>query len=357
MNKNSFLHISDLHFSKSDHLKSSKDEISHFEIKRSILSYISSTIVDKQIGAVIISGDLELDSTDNILPYLNKWLDVGSKIFIAFGEHDCREMRDELIARTRDLSGLYIFEEPRVVNDELLDFCVYGMSCDSKQSGFTQSYFELAEYDQSKPAIFLTHPCSLPRNKSRQLGCKYYAVGHIHRHFIEKIGVGVYLGRPGHLYSIWDGDGKAWPVGGIIGEFIDNQLQLGWLEFPFPQTVRIYVDPYQRQNNKELFVIENCSSENGIKVSEILEGEWSNQNFRGIFTGYYDLETCKLNILIKEILKIFINDIFVTPSDSSGMKKKYGHSRAVFTAKTLLSNEELFNEYIDRIIKASDKTQ
>lgn len=357
MNENRFLHISDLHFFKSDHQKGRKDGINHFEIKKKILDYISSIIISDQIGAILISGDLELDSTDHFLPYLINWLGVGSKVFIVFGEHDLRDKRNELIESTKDLSGLYIFDEPRMVNDEALDFCVYGMSCESKQSGFTQSFLSITDYKHIKPGIFLTHPCNLPRSKTKILGCKYYAVGHIHQHFIEEIDENVYLGRPGHLYSLWDGDGKAWPVGGIIGEFRENQIHLDWLEFPFPQTVRIYVDPYHLKDDKKLLVIENCSFEKGNKISEIIEGEWKDQKYRGVFKSQIDIDDNKLNLLIEEILKVFIDEIVVTPSDPLMMKRKYGYSRAVFNARTLLNDTVLFNEYMDRIFKASSKTQ
>ena len=231
-----------------------------------------------------------MDSTDNLLPHLINWLDAGSRIFIAFGEHDLRDKRNELIERTKGLPGLYVFDEPRMVNDEMLDFCVYGMSCESKQSGFTKSFQDIPNYEHIKPGIFLTHPCDLPRSKTKKLGFKYHAVGHIHKHFVEKIGDNVYLGRPGHLYSLWDGDGKAWPVGGIIGEFREDQIHLEWLEFPFPQTVRIYIDPFQLEDNKELLVIENCSFEKGNKISEIIEGEWSDQKYRGVYKSHIDID-------------------------------------------------------------------
>lgn len=70
--ENRFLHISDLHFFDSDHLKSKKDGLSHYEIKRQILGAISSIIKDNHIGAVIISGDLELDSAGNLIHFLNE---------------------------------------------------------------------------------------------------------------------------------------------------------------------------------------------------------------------------------------------------------------------------------------------
>lgn len=65
MKENKFIHISDLHFFRSNHLKSSKDGLSHFEIKRHLLGHISSMIQEYEVGAVLIFGDLELDSAEN----------------------------------------------------------------------------------------------------------------------------------------------------------------------------------------------------------------------------------------------------------------------------------------------------
>lgn len=92
----------------------------------------------------------------------------------------------------------------------------------------------------------------------RQLGFKYYAVGHIHFSNIDRVGTS-YIGRPGHLYSLWDGRGKAWPARGILGELNNDELQLALLDFPSPQTVRIYVDPFNPADGKSTLVIENCS--------------------------------------------------------------------------------------------------
>lgn len=124
MKANKFLHISDLHFFNSDHLKSRKDNLSHFEIKRQILENIGSIIANHQIGAVIISGDLELDSSDDIIPYLQEWLSLDCKVFTVFGEHDTRASRAELISTTRGLSGLYIMDEMSFIEDDDLGFNV-----------------------------------------------------------------------------------------------------------------------------------------------------------------------------------------------------------------------------------------
>lgn len=358
MKENRFLHISDLHFFDSGHLKSKKDGLSHYEIKRQILGDISSIIKDHHIGAVIISGDLELDSASNLIHFLYEWLTLDCKVFIVFGEHDTWASRAELISKTRDLCGLYIMDEMAFVEDGELGFNVFGMSCDSKQKGFRKKFRDLTPQLKTKPAIFLTHPCDLPKNKMKQLGFNYYAVGHIHYHCIERVERNIYIGRPGHLYSLWDGDGKAWPVGTIIGEFIGGDLELSWHPFIQAQTVRLFIDRFTGTDQSAL-VIENCTYDKGQKISCLVEGEWVDQKFRGVFKGQLnsDIESTYLSTLIREILEIFPNEIFVTPSDSYKMKKKYEYSRGVFRAKTLLSDPELFDEYFERIFKAAKKTQ
>jgi DNA repair exonuclease SbcCD nuclease subunit len=352
------MHISDLHFFDSDHLKSRKDGLSHYEIKSQILGNIGTIIKNLDIGSVIISGDLELDSAGNLIPFLLEWLSLDCKVFIVFGEHDTRESRAELISKTSGLCSLYIMDEMAFVEDDDLGFNVLGMSCESKQNGFLEKFAELTPQLQTKPSIFLTHPCDLPISKMKQLGFNYYAVGHIHYHRTERIERNIYIGRPGHLYSLWDGNGKAWPVGAIIGEFLGGELELSWHSFANAQTVRLFIDTFTG-TDLNVLVIENCTYESGQKVARLVEGEWVDQKFRGIFKGYLnlDIESPYLATLIKEILKIFPNEIFVTPSDSYKMKKKYGYSRGVFRAKTLLSDPELFDEYFERIFKASKKTQ
>mgnify|MGYP000922542807 FL=1 len=133
---------------------------------------------------------------------------------------------------------------------------------------------------------------------------------------------------------------------------------MSWHPFSQAQTVRLFVDPFTGTDQNNL-VIENCTYEMGQKISRLVEGEWVDQKFRGIFEGHLDsdIESPYLATLIREILEIFPNEIFVTPSDSYKMKKKYGYSRGVFRAKTILSDPEIFDEYFKRIFKASNKTQ
>ena len=69
------------------------------------------------------------------------------------------------------------------------------------------------------------------------------------------------------------------------------------------------------------------------------------------------MDYLELGVIVEKILHVFQDDIFVTPSDSKKMKKKYGYSRGVFTAKTLLSDPVIFEEFLERIINASSKTQ
>lgn len=358
MSKNSFLHISDLHFSRYSGSKSAKEEMSHFDIKLDIFKYLSKLIQERDIGAVLISGDLELDSPDDIIPYFKEWLELGSKIFIVFGEHDLKEKREELLLKTKGEKGIYIFNEPRMIQDPGIGFQVFGLSCESKQKGFNEQFNSINDLNVSIPTVFLTHPCNIAKEKMVKLGCQYYAVGHIHHKEISQISENIYLGRPGHIYSIWDGNGRAFPVGAILGKFEDGVLYSEWLPFPVPQTTRLYIDKFQRnEKNEILFNVENCPESKIKSLEAIFKGEWQNDQCRGIFKGFYSPDILPTENLVNNILKVFIDEIFVTPSDSYSMKKKYGFNRLCYSAKTLLANNDIFNEFVERSFKASSKTQ
>lgn len=357
MIRSSFLHISDLHFSRYIGSKSTKEEISHFEIKKKILSYITEIVDQHKIAAIIISGDLELDSPEDIISFFVEWLNKGCKIFIVFGDHDTKEKRKQLLNATMNLRGIYIFDAINLIEDPELDYNVWGMSCEPRRDGFMEQFALLNNSLIGKPTIFLTHPCALPKGKMINLRCQYFAVGHVHYPCIEKVSDNTYIGRPGHLYSIWDGNGKAWPVGAILGNFNDNSLSLEWIPFPVTQTMRLYIDKFKLNiNNDILFGVENCTEENGMRLNELCKGEWEFVQSRGVFQGHYSPEKLPTEELIKGILRLFVDDIFVTPSDPDIMRKKYGFNRASFTAKSLLKDENIFAEFVERVFRVSEKT-
>jgi len=356
MKSQKFLHISDLHFYKSNHLKSRKDNLSHFEIKKQNLNYISSLIESLEIGAIFISGDLELDNCDSLYYFLMEWTEKGAKVFIVFGEHDTEEARKSLKEKTETINSVYVIEDHSVIEDESLEFYVQGLSCKTKQQDFGRDFETVTAHSSNKPGVFITHPCDISIHKMREISCKYYAVGHIHFSLIESYGE-MLKGRPGHLYSLWDGSGKAWPARAIVGEFKGEELKVSLIDFPSPQTVRLYTNPHKIQKNQIPLVIENCSIHEADLLSMIFSGKFEDEGFRGVYKGYYNPESENLEKLTRKILEVFNNSIFVTPSDSNSLKKKYGYSRGVFTAKSLLENQILFEEFMERIPKATVKTQ
>ena len=122
-------------------------------------------ILEKQIGAIIISGDLELSASNDLVFYMKEWLIHGAKVFIVFGEHDSLEMRKSFILATRDLNGVYVFDEPFIAADEALEFNVFGMSCGPKQSGFKDKYTQIQLEKHSKPGISSPTPVTYPGKK------------------------------------------------------------------------------------------------------------------------------------------------------------------------------------------------
>lgn len=73
--------------------------------------------------------------------------------------------------------------------------------------------------------------------------------------------------------------------------------------------------------------------------------------------GFIEHDYNRITKLVNDILIIFKDDLFVTPSDSRKMKRKYGYSRAVFSAKHLLEHKEDLQEFVDRSFKATKSTQ
>ncbi|HLR42797.1 MAG TPA: metallophosphoesterase family protein [Pseudogracilibacillus sp.] len=238
MNPNKFLHIADLHLIENLHVKTVEENLHHFTMKKQVFNHITNLIKKEEIGAILIAGDIEAEAPEKIYPFFKDWLDLDVRIFIVFGDHDTALMRKELKELFQDEANVYMLEDGEMIQDASLNFNVYGLNCEPKQTGFLTDFKNLPVKSSEQPTVFLTHPYQLPKTKMRELGCEYFATGHIHHFLIEKIDENIKLGRPGHIYSYWDGDGKAWPTGGIIGEFNGNNLTLGQTLFPVPQTLR-----------------------------------------------------------------------------------------------------------------------
>lgn len=76
-----------------------------------------------------------------------------------------------------------------------------------------------------------------------------------------------------------------------------------------------------------------------------------------MFQGLIENDRNKVEKLVHQLLIICKNDLFVTPSDSGNMKRKYGYTRALYSAKHLLTSEADLQEFIDRSYKAKKNTQ
>src|SRR5690625_238980 len=356
-NPNKFLHIADLHLIKNLHLKTVGEDIHHYKIKKNILRYIENIIIKENCGAVLISGEIEAEYPEEIYPFFKRWLDLKVRIFVVFGDHDTFIMRRGLKKLFQDEPYFYVIEEERMVKDPSLNFNVHGLSCEPKQEGFTEDFNRIPAKSSEKPTIFLTHPYHLSKIKMRELGYEYFATGHIHNFYIEKIDENIYLGRPGHSYSFWDGDGKAWPTGGIIGEFNERELTLRQTLFPAPQTVRFFINPFISKNGEVKFKIENCSEIKGKQLKSLMKGNWHASGYRWVYQGYIENTREVIENLAYKMLAVFKDELFVTPSDSRKMRRKYGHSRALFSAEHLLKHPEDLQEFIDRSFKAMKTTQ
>lgn len=107
---------------------------------------------------------------------------------------------------------------------------------------------------------------------------------------------------PGHLFSYWDGCGKAWPTCFVSGKLDKRGCYTERHLFNGPRTRQVYVS-----ENK--LILKGCLKEE----IPLLKGEWS----QNPVSFWFDLESQLTNHdpiqLIQMILEKFSSDVFVTP--------------------------------------------
>jgi len=131
---------------------------------------------------------------------------------------------------------------------------------------------------------------------------------------------------------VWDGCGKAWPTGYVIGEVTPSGITHEFRPFTGPETRRLSFNPFIRDGSCILLTRDNLEgpSEQWIEEDETV-----------------------LRELVRSTLTAYPNDYFVTPSQSTGFPTR----RLSMTGRTLLKDDERFEEFFARSFKATKTTQ
>ena len=250
---------------------------------------------------------------------------------MVYGDHDLNRLAYDDC--WRQIEHVHSFLHPGYLYDETLGAGIYGLSCETNQAGLKEQFALTPVRDDPYPNIFLSHGDRKQFFTSvvTELGFNYYALGHHHRY--ESIHRGeANLVYPGHIFSVWDGCGKAWSTGYIIGEVTPSGITHEFRTFEGPETRRISFNPFLRDGSRLLLTRDNLEgpSEQWIEEDETV-----------------------LRDFVRSTLTTYPDDYFVTPSRSTGFPTR----RLSMTGRTLLEDDKRFEEFFARSFKATKTTQ
>lgn len=209
------------------------------------------------------------------------------------------------------------------------------------------------------PSILLAHTGEVARRTPHN----YRALGHVHTPSIvcvdenhQKVS-----GRPGHLFSYWDGSGKAWPVCIIAGTIsVRDGYVKAWrvpLEAsPFfaPSTRQIYGDVggYEKKAGSlylvhaptERFFYEDCGLD--AECVEFLPRTGA------VKATYRFTSKDERDNIVRKVLSACATDVFVAPSSTGKFE-----DRLVVWGRACAENEEQFTKFVKHCFVRSESTQ
>ena len=325
-----FIHIADLHHARHTGNAITAERTS-FSIQADKLAQLAEVIREESIKAVCIAGDIEVSDPEDFIPYLKTWTALGASVYLVYGDHDINRLTYD--ACWRQIEHVHTFPQPGYIFDEALGAGIYGLSCETNQAGLKGQIAHTPLRNDSYPNIFLSHGDrnQFPASVVSELGFSYYALGHHHRHEVTSRG-GAKLVYPGHIFSVWDGCGKAWSTGYIVGEVTPSGINHEFRTFKGPKTRRISFNPFLRDGSRILVTRDNIDAPSEQWIED---------------------DGATLRELIRSTLVRYPDDYFVTPSRSTG----YPTRRLSMTGKLLLEDDERFEEFFARSFKATKTTQ
>ncbi|TCI25116.1 hypothetical protein EVJ32_11480 [Exiguobacterium sp. SH5S4] len=325
-----FIHIADIHHARYDDTNILVEH-SSFDIQRDKLNQLAHVIHTESIQAVLVAGDIEVSDPNDFLPYLRDWTRLGASVYIIFGDHDVHRAVYTDVWET--VENVHCFLEPGYVFDARLGAGIYGLSCEARRIGLSESFVTVPQRRDAYPNLFLTHGnrTDFPKDVIASLGYDYYALGHLHEHKQPFTRGGVPFVYPGHVFSVWDGSGKAWTTGYVIGTISPDGVTHEFRPFEGPETRRIAFNRFDRNEDRIRLSLDNIA--------------WDND-------GWVTDDDSVMRFLVCAILTRYPDDYFVTPSDRS-----QNVTRVCMTGRTLLRNEIRFEDFYRRSFKATATTQ
>ncbi|MCA0981230.1 metallophosphoesterase family protein [Exiguobacterium aestuarii] len=324
-----FLHIADLHHAR--HTGNAiHAERTSFDIQRDKLQQLASVIREHEIAAVLIAGDIEVSDSYDLMPYLKELTSLGASIYIVFGEHDVNRHRDKEVWET--VPNVHCFVEPGYRFDPALGVGIYGISCTSNQAGLGEALDHIPPLELTHPNLLLSHgrASAFSNTRLHPHAFAYVALGDHHRYEVmERLNTTIVY--PGHLFSVWDGCGKAWETGYVIGSIDGDTITHTFHVFQGAQTRRVCVNPFIRNDDQIQLILDNVPS---------------------MYEQWVKDDPVSIQEVIRQILRTYPDDYFVTPSHA-----KLRPRRMCMRGQRLLDDPILLESFVQRCYKATPNTQ
>ena len=206
------------------------------------------------------------------------------------------------------------------------------------------------------PSVLLVHDGDIDSERP----FNYRALGHIHTADVVRHDDHHVSGRPGHLYSYWDGPGKAWPVFMIAGTIsVANGRVRAWrcaLEaepFNVPATRQIYGDIGGYDARAGNLYLVHAPAEPRFYRQVQPEPTYVEflQRTGAIKATYRFTSKSSRDDIIHGILEACPDDVFVSPATGKG-----NADRVATWGRRLLDGPR-FEEFVEKTFKRSENTQ
>jgi len=358
-----FWHLSDLHLTWScdacDAGICGRTQACWVAIKTNIISILAAELLrsDAPPHLLLFSGDI-LESAKNpsdmrlaaarLEPLLAAARARGTRILGVAGTRG----HDHLVtAAKKNLGWNWLLETGQ--QHECGGVKVVGVNGDSEKESAAEAR---SISPPTGPSILVAHALKL--ETALNMGFNYCALGHIHWARIERRDQAHVAAHPGHLYSYWDGSGKAWPVfileGAIDtkdGRVMVERVPLEDPPFNVPATRQLYIDYKDRAaKSGELHLVHAP-----YQPWFYLDAKLPTPKLVAVNTGALRATFAYENLLVRDslvrtILNRCENDIFVSLAQEDQSKRVINYGR------NLLGDDE-FSKFMTTCIMQEPNKQ
>jgi hypothetical protein len=195
-------------------------------------------------------------------------------------------------------------------------------------------------------SVLLTHCDEAPAGAE---AFSYCALGHHHQYKHEGNAA-----RPGHLVSLWDGPGKAWPtyfIQGTLSGTGETDVRAVPLEEPpygAPATRQFFTEHVYKHQRSGVLVL--------VHAPLVLRADWAKGPERTgepRLAAFHYRKLDRIGEIVRQVAETCPNDVFVTPSPPKCVRKE----RIVCYGRQLLDDQALLRSFLADIPKKDDGTQ